>query len=233
MGDCNESDAKVIERGSETPAWLTPEIDDALAAISEPHAVKKQTTVLLVAMAMATGESLRSVFGRPDTCKADHWYGTTRHNGTRKPGWKEDPVISAALQLATERARWWVRIKGGSAVQNALDALVDLSEDAVRQIASAIRFGQLTFDRGPELVIKQASVAEVLKASAEVLDRVSAVTASKSTTVQTMDADQFAVLSAEAKAKAGVVNEAAAQAWNPNQKPSDGDSESSPQPANE
>lgn len=131
---------------------------------------------------MATGESLRSVFGRPDTCKADHWYGTTRRNGSRKPGWKEDPAINAALQLATERARWWVRVKGGSAVQNALDALVDLSEDAVRQIASAIRFGQLTFDRGPELVIKQASVAEVLKASAEVLDRVSTVTANKSTT---------------------------------------------------
>lgn len=228
MGDCNESDSKVIERGLETPAWLTPEIDDALAAISEPHAVKKQTTVLLVAQAVATGESLRSVFERPDTCKADHWYGTTRRNGSRKPGWKEDPAISAALQLATERARWWVRVKGGSAVQNALDALVDLSEDAVRQIASAIRFGQLTFDRGPELVIKQASVAEVLKASTEVLDRVSAVTASKSTTVQTMDADQFAALSAEAKAKAGAVNEAAAQAWDPNQKPNDGDSESPP-----
>lgn len=228
MGDYKESDSKVIERGLETPAWLTPEIDDALAAISEPHAVKKQTTVLLVAQAVATGESLRSVFERPDTCKADHWYGTTRRNGSRKPGWKEDPAIGAALQLATERARWWVRVKGGSAVQNALDALVDLSEDAVRQIASAIRFGQLTFDRGPELVIKQASVAEVLKASTEVLDRVSAVTASKSTTVQTMDADQFAALSAEAKAKAGAVNEAAAQAWDPNQKPNDGDSESPP-----
>ncbi|TXH52989.1 MAG: hypothetical protein E6Q97_14280 [Desulfurellales bacterium] len=213
----------MIKRGSEAPEWLTPEIDEALAAISEPHAVKKQTTVLLVAQAMATGESLRSVFERPDTCKADHWYGTTRRNGKRKLGWKEDPAIAAALQLATERARWWVRVKGGSAVQNALDALVDLSEDAVRQIAHAIRFGQLTFDRGPDIVIKQASVAEVLKASTEVLDRVSTLTATKTTTVQTMDADQFAALSAQAKAKATTVNEAAAQAWNPEQKPDDAD----------
>jgi len=218
--------------GLETPEWLTPQIDEALAAISEPHAVKKQTTVLLIAQAVATGESLTSVFERDDTCKADVWYGSKRRNGTRKPGWKEDATIKAALDLATERARWWVRVKGGSAVQNALDALVDLSEDAVRQIASAIRFGQLTFDRGTELVIKQASVAEVLKASTEVLDRVSVVTASKSTTVQTMDADQFAALAAEAKAKAGAVNEAAAQAWDPNQKP-DGDSESPPEPTTE
>lgn len=216
----------------ETPEWLTPEIDKALAAIEDPHAAKKQLTVLLLAQASATGGSLTYVFEREDTCQAKIWYGTKRRDGSRKPGWCEDPAIGAALQLATERARWWVRVKGGSAVQNALDALVDLSEDAVRQIASAIRFGQLTFDRGPELVIKQASVAEVLKASTEVLDRVSAVTASKSTTVQTMDADQFAALAAEAKAKAGAVNEAAAKAWDPNQKP-DGDSESPPEPTTE
>ena len=165
--------------GLETPDWLTPEISEALAAIENPHAVKKQLTVLLVAQALATGQPVSAVFERDDTCKADIWYGTKRRNGSRKPGWREEPTIATALHVATERARWWVRVKQGQAVQSAIDALIDLSEDAARQIASAIRFGQLTFDRGPEIVIKQASVAEVLKASTEVLDRVSAATATK------------------------------------------------------
>jgi hypothetical protein len=168
--------------GLETPDWLTPEISEALAAIENPHAVKKQLTVLLVAQALATGQPVSAVFERDDTCKADIWYGTKRRSGARKPGWKEDAAIALALHLATERARWWVRVKQGQAVQNSLDILLDLSEDAARQIASAVRFGQLTFDRGPDIVIKQASVAEVLKASTEVLDRVSAATASKSAT---------------------------------------------------
>lgn len=226
---CNESDRKVIERGSETPAWLTPEIDDALAAISEPHAAKKQTTVLLVAQALATGESLRSVFGRPDTCKADHWYGTTRRNGSRKPGWREDPYIQTALALATERARWWVRVKQSGAVQNSLDILLDAGETAAQQLANLVRLGVLVFDFGVDggIEFRRADVGHVLEASKQILDRISMATASKST-VQTLTADQFAALAAEAKVKAGAVNEAAAQAWQPNQKPSDGNSESPP-----
>ena len=157
--------------GLETPDWLTPEISEALAAIENPHAVKKQLTVLLVAQALATGQPVSAVFERDDTCKADIWYGTKRRNGSRKPGWREEPTIATALHVATERARWWVRVKQGQAVQSAIDALIDLSEDAARQIASAIRFGQLTFDRGPEIVIKQASVAHRGAGSGQCSDR--------------------------------------------------------------
>lgn len=215
--------------GLEAPEWLTPELDEVLAAISEPHAAKKQLTVLLVAQATATGDSLTSIFEREDTCKADIWYGTKRRNGTRKPGWKEDPIIETALCMATDRARWWVRVKQGRAVQNSLEILVDAGETAAQQLANLIKMGVLVFDFGLDgAEIRRADVGHVLEASKQVLDRISAATAAKSTTVQTMDADQFAALSAEAKAKAGAVNEAAAQAWDPNQKPSDGDSESPP-----
>lgn len=205
------------------PDWLTFEIEQALAAITGDQVAKKETTVLRLAQATAKGESAASVFRQSGTCSSNIWYGVGS-----KPGWKDDPAIEKALKLATERARWWVRIKEGQATQNALNVLIDLSEDAARQIASVVREGQITFERAGKKVIKQAKVGEVLKASTEVLDRISAVTASKSTTVQTMDADQFAALSAEAKAKAGAVNEAAAQAWDPNRKPNDGDSESPP-----
>lgn len=161
-------------RSRYVPDWLTFEVEQALAAIGGEHVAKKEATVLRMAQAIAQGESQTSVWKHPGTCSKNIWHGVGD-----KAGWKDDPTIARALDLATERARWWVRVKGGRAVQNALDALVDLSEDAVRQIAGAVRFGQLTFDRGPEIVIKQASVAEVLKAATEVLDRVSEMTATK------------------------------------------------------
>lgn len=161
------------------PEWLTYEISEALAAIQDPNAAKKEATVLRIAQAAAHGQSLTSVFDRDDTCKDDIWYGRNRKNKPRKPGWKDDPAIAHALQLATDRARWWVRVKEGRAVQNALDALVEVAESAAGNIVSAIRYGQLTFTRDGDLVTKQASVAEVLKASTEALDRISDLTASK------------------------------------------------------
>lgn len=173
----------MIKKGSETPEWLTPEIDEALDAISEPHAVKKQTTVLLVAQAVATGESLRSVFERPDTCKADHWYGTKRRDGSRKPGWCEDPAIRTALMLATDRARWWVRVRQSGAVQNSLDILLDAGEHAAQQLANMVKMGVLVFDFGADgLEMRRADPGHILEASKQILDRISAATASKSTT---------------------------------------------------
>lgn len=169
----------MIEEGSQ-PEWLTPQIDEALAAISEPHAAKKQHTVLLVAAAQATGESLRSVFDRPDTCKADHWYGITRRNGTRKPGWREDPAIANALYLATERARWWVRVRQAGAVQNALDILLDAGEVAAQQLANMVKMGVLIFDFGGDgLEMRRADNGHVLEASKQILDRISVITATK------------------------------------------------------
>lgn len=210
--------------GLESPDWLTPEISEALAAIENPHAVKKQLTVLLVAQALVTGQPVSAVFEREDTCKADIWYGTKRRNGSRKPGWREEPTIATALHVATERARWWVRVKQGQAVQSALDILMDAGEAAAQQLANLVRMGVLVFDFGADgLELRRADVGHVLEAGKQILDRISAATATKATTVQTMDADQFALLQAQAKAKAGTVHEAAAQAWNPEQKPDDGD----------
>lgn len=161
-------------RSRYVPDWLTYEVEQALAAIDGEHVAKKEATVLRLAQAIAAGESQAAVFRLPGTCSKNIWHGVGD-----KLGWKDDPAIALALELATQRARWWARVKQGRAVQSALDALVDLSEDAVRQIANAVRYGQLTFDRGADIVIKQASVAEVLKASADVLDRVSEMTATK------------------------------------------------------
>lgn len=199
------------------PEWLTFEIEQALAAIEGEHVAKKEATVLRMAQAIAKGESQASVFRQPGTCSKNVWHGVNE-----KAGWKEDPAIAEALSRATARARWWLRVKEGQAIQNALNDLVDVAEDAARQIASVIREGQMTFTRPGKSVTKQAKVAEVLKASTEVLDRVSALTATKNNTViQPLTADAFAVLAQQAKVKADSLNEQAAQAWNPTQEPDD------------
>ncbi len=190
--------------GLETPAWLTPQIDEALAAISEPHAVKKQTTILLIAQAVATGESLTSVFERDDTCKADIWYGTKRRNGTRKPGWKEDPTIKAAHDLAVERARWWVRVRQSGAVQNSLDILMDAGEHAAQQLANMVKMGVLVFDFGADgMELRRADPGHILEASKQILDRISAATASKSTTeVVGMSLEEWRAAQAQRQAQA-------------------------------
>lgn len=204
-------------RSRYVPEWLTYEIEQALAAIGGDQVAAKEAMVLRMAQGIAQGLSQREIFRQPGTCSKNTWHGVGD-----KPGWKDDPTIAHALELATARARWWVRVKEGRAVENALNALLEVAEDAAGNMVNAIRYGQLTFHREAEIVIKQASVAEVLKASTEVLDRISATTASKSTTVQTLDADQFAILAQQAKAKAAPIADAAAAAWSPEKPPNDG-----------
>lgn len=196
------------------PEWLTHEISAALANITGDHVAKKEATILRMAQAVANGEALSSVFSAPGTCSRTIWYGNTD-----KPGWKDDPAIATALHLATERARWWIRVKQGRAVQDSLDILVDGSEDAARQLVRVVRQGQMLFERADEYVFKQASVAEVLRASEQILDRVSATTAPKGTQTHALDADQFALLVQQAKVKAGSIEQAAKQAWNPERSP--------------
>lgn len=201
------------------PEWLTWEINEALAAITGDHVVKKETTVLRVAQAVANGEPISGVFAQPDTCSRTIWHGKYG-DGEHKPGWKDDPTIATALHLATQRARWWVRVKQGRAIQDTLDILVNGSEDAAKQLVNAVQMGALIFDFGADgMEIRRADVGHILEASKQILDRVSALTATKATTTVALDADQFAAMQAKAKASAGALEQAAATAWDPGQQP--------------
>jgi hypothetical protein len=171
------------------PDWLTWEISQALAALEGDHVAKKEATVLRMAQAVANGEPPTGVFAQPGTCSRAVWYGKYV-DGEHKPGWKDDPAIQTALALATQRARWWVRVKQGQAVQHSLDILVDASEDAARQLVSMVKVGALIFDFGPDgQEIRRAEVGHILEASKQILDRVSALTASKGTTTLALDSD--------------------------------------------
>lgn len=202
-------------RSRYVPEWLTFEVEQALAAIDGEHVARKEATVLRMAQAQAQGESQAVVFSAPGTCAKNTWHGVGD-----KAGWKDDPVIQTALVVATNRARWWIRVKQGRAVQDSLDILIDGAEDAAKQLVNMVRMGVLVFDFGADgMELRRADTGHVLEASKQILDRVSALTASKSTTVQTMDADQFAALAQQAKSAAKPIEEAADQAWDPSSEP--------------
>ncbi len=195
--------------GQYQPAWLTSEVNEALAAISGEHVAKKETTVLRLAEATATGGSWSGVFARPDTCAKRVWYGTAA-----RPGWQHDPAVVRALAVATAQARWWVRVKRGAAVQAALDTLVDGSEVAAQQLVNLARYGQLLFvDETGSTRIVAAEVREVLVAAKDILDRVSELTAAKGQANVGVTSDQMALLLQQAQQRARTLEEEAVQAW--------------------
>lgn len=205
------------------PEWLTDEVSEALAHIAgerrsgEQTVAKKEATVLRLAEALANGVSMNSVFERPDTCSKRVWYGYTAQNGHRKPGWRDEQAITTALAVATERARWWVRVKRGRAVESALEILVDGAEAAALQLVNLVRYGYVKFDFGVDgAELRNADVKEVLAASQALLDRVSALTAPKQTVAPAkLNADQFALLMKQGQAEAQQLEDEALLAWHP------------------
>jgi hypothetical protein len=191
------------------PEWLTKEVNEALAAIAGEHVAKKETTVLRLAEATATGASWSQVFERADTCAKRVWYGTAK-----RPGWQQDPAVQRALAVATAQARWWVRVKRGAAVQAALDTLVDGSEVAAQQLVNLARYGQMLFvdEQGGTRVVA-ADVRDVLAAAKDILDRVSELTAAKGHATVGVTSDQMALLLQKAQQRAERLEAEAVQAW--------------------
>lgn len=202
-----------------TPEWLTYEVSQALARIGGEHVAKKEATVLRLAEALANGVSMNSVFEqRPDTCSKRVWYGyTDAKTGTIKPAWRDDPAITLALEVATERARWWVRVKRGRAVESALEILVDGAEAAALQLTNLVRYGYVKFDYGPGGVdgseIRGGEVREVLAAAQDLLDRVSTLTAGKGGTPSSLNSDQLGELMRKAKIETAELLQEAEGGW--------------------
>ena len=223
-----------------TPEWLTYEVSQALAGIGGEHVATKEATVLRLAEALANGVSMNSVFERPDTCSKRVWYGSASSptggsaarlsspnvssptgGSTSSPtggrGWRDDPAITTALALATERARWWVRVKRGRAVESALDILVDGAEAAALQLTNLVRYGYVKFDYGPGGIdgseIRNGDVREVLAAAQDLLDRVSDLTAGKGGVTHTLNSDQFGELMRKAKVDTAVLVADAEGGW--------------------
>ena len=180
---------------------------------------KKEATVLRLAEALANGVSMNRVFERPDTCSKRVWYGYTDPGKESKAGWCDDVAITLALAMATERARWWVRVRHGRAVQNALDILMDGAEVAAGQLVNLVRYGYVKFDYGPDGIdgseIRGGEVREVLAAAQDLLDRVSDLTAGKGGVTHTLNSDQFGELLRKAKVDTADLVQEAEGDWHP------------------
>ncbi len=162
------------------PEWMTFEVQQALTKIRDPHATKKQTTVLRLAEAAAMGMPMADVFKRSDTCTEKVWHGwTDKATGKRHRGWKLDANIARAMGVATERARWWGLVRQGRAVQAALDTLTAATPDVALQLVSIAVHGRAAVMDGNNQVFAPADVKDIIKAADSILDRVSDKTADK------------------------------------------------------
>jgi hypothetical protein len=103
-------------------------------------------------------------FKLPEVCSHRTWYGRTR-NGTRRPGWKDDPLVKEALKRATDRAQWWQDNESAREIQRAQEKLARYSPGAVERI---------------RVLMDSAESEQVqLKAAGEILDRAAVSTAPK------------------------------------------------------
>ncbi len=163
------------------PAWLSFEVSQALDRIMGEDAAKKERTVLRLAQAIATGTPQNEIFRNHrqyGVCNKKYWTGFGS-----KPGWKDDPIIAHALDVATQRARWWIRVKEGKGIESALDVLMDAGEASARQLSRVAIEGraQVTQSDGSTSFV-EADVKDILKAADSVLDRIDKRTAAKNTT---------------------------------------------------
>jgi hypothetical protein len=167
------------------PDWLSAEVNEALSRIGGDNVPKKEKTVLLLAQASAVGEPWVKIFGRKDTCSSKIWYGwIEKASGLRHPGWQDDVAIGQALEVATRRARWWMRVRQGRAVEAALDTIVEAAPDAAEQLVRMATRGAVRVRVGDEDAPVNTAVAapEILRAINSLLDRADLKTASKART---------------------------------------------------
>jgi hypothetical protein len=156
------------------PDWLSAEVNEALSRIGGDNVPKKEKTVLLLAQASAVGEPWVKIFGRKDTCSSKIWYGwIEKASGLRHPGWQDDVAIGQALEVATRRARWWMRVRQGRAVEAALDTIVEAAPDAAEQLVRMATRGAVRVRVGDEDAPVNTAVAapEILRAINSLLDR--------------------------------------------------------------
>lgn len=143
------------------PVWLTFEVQEALSRLPTR---RHRDTVLRLAEARLVGRSEAETFRLPEVCSHRTWYGRYRE-GVKKPGWREDPLMQAALARATARAQWWEDNTIARNIQQAQEQLAGASPDAV-----GVLIGLMTAADGEETRRKAAN---------DILDRAAVDTAVK------------------------------------------------------
>jgi hypothetical protein len=166
------TDAEVLAEWdmlSTPPAWMTFELNEALNEISEPHQAKKRITVLRLAEAYASGIGIKATLKHSATCNQSTWYGRPSLD---EPGWRDDPAIANALEIATKRALWWYEREETERIARrqrqlalAQDEMVDLTGLALETLADLMLNGESERVRreAAEAVLERADVATASK----------------------------------------------------------------------
>ena len=177
------------------PAWVE-QAASLLSEITGPHAQTKRNTIIALVDARLAGRSEETVWSVPGTCN--------RRNYHTK--WKKQPLFAETLKAVHDLAIHHKNLRAVAALSEAAENLALASPAAV---AAAVR------------MLMSTDEAIKLRAAFGILDRAGVETALKGSAVTThaLDADQFAALQAQAKAKAAAVEQAAAAAWQPGQEP--------------
>jgi hypothetical protein len=199
------------------PDWLAAAADQ-LRRIEGQHAAKKKATVIALVDARLAGKPEETIWDRakhPDVCSR-----TIYHNK-----WKREPVFAEVLETVTRLARDWRDGRALRALRQAAEKMALASPLAADQLVSIATAGQVRRarvgpDKKPVIFTEPAPTADVLRAAVALLDRAGMQTAAKSVTAAAaLDADQFAALLSQAKADAAAIDQAAADAWNPDAGP--------------
>ena len=163
------------------PAWLTDEINRLLDGVGGmAHHRKRRTTILRLAEGAAIGRTEKDTLAMPETCTRSTWYGQGRPDGEggwiRKPGWRDDPAIQAALDAATRRAHWWMDQADARRMEKRMEN-VARAQDRLAELAhlAAQTLGTL-------LGAESESTRRL--AANDILDRADEATASKATPTQ-------------------------------------------------
>ncbi len=177
------------------PAWIA-EATALLDALTGKHAQLKRNTIIALVDARLARRSEETVWSVPGTCNRRVYHTK----------WKRDPAFAETLKAVHDLA---VHHKNARAVSALSEAAENLALASPAAVAAAVR------------LLMSADEAVRLRAAFGILDRAGVETANKgsATITQAMDADQFAALQAQAKRTAVSVEDDAATAWDPTEKP--------------
>jgi hypothetical protein len=169
------------------PEWLTFEIQQALAQLPTR---RHRETVLRLAEGQMVGRPMGDTFALPGVCSHRTWYGRTR-KGKRRPGWKDDPAILHALDLATKRAQWWADRKTIRSMQKAHDLLaLEAPLNVTSMIGSRNVLSELAASAEVDARDRIQAAEKAARVAGDMLSRAGTETATKE--VQTFDLEDWA-----------------------------------------
>ena len=107
--------------------WVNDELQMALDALPSN---KHRSTVLRLAEAQAVGRSLDATFKLPDVCAKKTWHGPYV-KGVARPGWKDDPLVKRAYNLALARMSTYQEASITANIKETTRLLADAAPKAV------------------------------------------------------------------------------------------------------